>query len=111
MTKSQLIKKLVEKYPRMSVREMQVVINTILDTITEALANNEHVEIRGFGTFSVRNRNPRKARNPKTGSPVQVPQKNTPFFIVGKELRERINASALKVPIKDFDNEDEEETE
>ena len=106
MTKSQLIKRLVEKYPRMSVREMQVVINAVLDTISEALANDEHVEIRGFGTFSVRTRNPRKARNPKTGQPVEVPEKNTPFFVVGKELKERINASAPDVPIIESDDDD-----
>ena len=108
MVKSQLIKRLVEKYPRMSVREMQVVISAILDTITEALANNEHVEIRGFGTFSVRSRNPRKARNPKTGQPVNMPKKNTPFFVVGKELKERINASLSEFPIIDSDDDNDE---
>lgn len=88
---------------------MQVVVNAILDSITNALASGEHVEIRGFGTFSVRERRPRKARNPKTGEAVQVPDKRTPFFIVGKELKERINESAAKVPIQiDEDDEDEE---
>jgi len=85
----------------MSVREMQVVISAILDTITEALANGERVEIRGFGAFSVRSRNPRKARNPKTGQPVDVPKKNTPFFVVGKELKEKINASVSESHIID----------
>ena len=108
MTKSQLIKRLVEKYPRMSVREMQVVINAVLDTISEALANDEHVEIRGFGTFSVRTRNPRKARNPKTGQSVEVPEKNTPFFVVGKELKERVNTSAAGIPIIESDDEDDD---
>ncbi len=72
--------------------ETETIVNTIFDNITEALAQGDKVELRGFGSFRIRQRNSRKGRNPKTGSAVEVPEKRVPFFKVGKRLRELVNA-------------------
>ena len=68
-------------------------VNTIFDSMTEALRRSDRIEIRGFGSFQVKVREAREGRNPKTGEEVQIPAKQTPFFKVGKELKERIDAS------------------
>ena len=65
---------------------------TLFDEITEALARGERVELRGFGAFSVKKRDARTGRNPRTGEAVEVPEKYVPFFKTGKDLRERMNA-------------------
>ena len=82
---------IADKNPHLYHRDVESVVNAILDEITKALASGNRVELRGFGAFSVKNRPSRTARNPKTGEKVQVEEKWVPFFKTGKELRERLN--------------------
>jgi len=91
MTKSQLIERIAEKTEGLTKRQTELVVETIFDSIKDALARGERVEIRGFGNFSLRSRRARRARNPKTGEAVDVPPKKVPYFRVGKELREMLN--------------------
>ncbi len=91
MTKSELVEKLVESNPVLTRREMELVVNTVFDSMTDALKRGEKVEIRGFGSFTIRERGAREARNPKSGEVVSIPAKKTPFFKTGKELRERVD--------------------
>ena len=91
MTKSQLIARLAEMNPHLFQRDVERIVNTIFDEITEALARGDRVELRGFGAFSVKKRDERVGRNPRIGQTVHVPSKFTPFFKTGKELRERLN--------------------
>ncbi|WP_297736342.1 integration host factor subunit beta [uncultured Maricaulis sp.] len=93
MIKSELIDKLAEANPHLYHRDVERVVNTILDGITDALADGDRVELRGFGAFSVRHRPARVGRNPRTGESVAVKEKHVPFFKTGKELRERVDAS------------------
>ncbi|MDD2557811.1 MAG: integration host factor subunit beta [Desulfuromonadaceae bacterium] len=93
MTKSELIEQLAETNAYLSKKESEVVVNTIFDSITTALAEGDRVEIRGFGSFSVRERETRQARNPKSGEIIQIPAKKAPFFKTGKELRQRVDVS------------------
>jgi integration host factor subunit beta len=72
---------------------MEVVVNTIFDSMIDALREGERIEIRGFGSFQVKVREAREGRNPKTGEPVHISAKRTPFFKVGKELKEKVDAS------------------
>ena len=71
-----------------------MIVNTVFDSMSDALERDERIEIRGFGSFEVRTRKPRIGRNPKTGMAVEVGERKVPFFKVGKELRERVNGSA-----------------
>ncbi|HLO25008.1 MAG TPA: integration host factor subunit beta [Geobacteraceae bacterium] len=91
MTKSELVEKLVEANASLSRKESEMVVNLIFDSMSEALKKGEKVEIRGFGSFTIREREAREARNPKSGDVVKIPSKRTPFFKTGKELRERVN--------------------
>jgi len=91
MTKSELVEKLVEANASLSRKESEMVVNLIFDSMCEALKKGEKVEIRGFGSFTIRAREAREARNPKSGDVVKIPAKRTPFFKTGKELRERVN--------------------
>jgi len=91
MKKSVLIEKIAEKVEGLSKKQVEVIVETVFESVKEALAKGGKVEIRGFGNFRLRNRNARKARNPKTGESVSVPPKKVPFFKVGKELREMVN--------------------
>jgi integration host factor subunit beta len=91
MTKSALIEKVAEKVEGLTKKQTEVVVDTVFESIKEALAKGGKVEIRGFGNFKLRSRRARKARNPKTGASVDVPPKKVPYFKVGKELREMIN--------------------
>jgi integration host factor subunit beta len=91
MTKSELIQHLAEMNPHLYQRDVERIVSTIFDEITEALSRGDRVELRGFGAFSVKRRGPRVGRNPRTGAAVQVGEKFIPFFKAGKELRERIN--------------------
>ena len=93
MIKSELIDKLAEANPHLYHRDVERVVNTILDGITDALAEGDRVELRGLGAFSVRRRPARVGRNPRTGESVAVKEKHVPFFKTGKELRERVDAS------------------
>jgi len=91
MTKSELIENLACTNGLLNKKEAELVVNAIFDSISDTLAGGGRVEIRGFGSFSVRERNSREARNPKSGEIVSIPTKKTPFFKTGKELRERVN--------------------
>lgn len=91
MTKSELILKLAEKNPHLYQRDVEKIVTTIFDEITEALARGDRVELRGFGAFSVKRRDARTGRNPRTGESVDVNEKFIPFFKTGKQLRERLN--------------------
>ncbi len=91
MTKSVLIEKIAEKLEGLSKKQTEVIVETIFESVKEALSKGGKVEIRGFGNFRLRSRNARKARNPKTGESVEVPPKKVPYFKVGKELREMVN--------------------
>jgi integration host factor subunit beta len=95
MTRSELIITLANRFPQLVVKDIDVSVKEILDKIGETLAGGHRVEIRGFGTFSLNYRPPRTGRNPKTGAQVAVPAKYTPHFKAGKELRERVDVSAL----------------
>ncbi|WP_207482112.1 integration host factor subunit beta [Arenibaculum pallidiluteum] len=91
MTKSELIQRLSERYPDLYQRDVERIVSTIFDEIGEALARGDRVELRGFGAFSVKRRDARVGRNPRTGASVQVTEKYVPFFKTGKQLRERLN--------------------
>lgn len=91
MNKSDLIETLARNLPNMASRDVEVIVGTIFDSMTESLRRGERIEIRGFGSFEIRVRKPRLGRNPKTGSSVDVGERRVPFFKVGKELRERVN--------------------
>ncbi|MDG5497282.1 MULTISPECIES: integration host factor subunit beta [Azospirillaceae] len=91
MTKSELIQRLAERNPHLYQRDVEKIVTTIFDEITEALARGDRVELRGFGAFSVKKRDARTGRNPRTGESVDVDEKVIPFFKTGKQLRERLN--------------------
>ncbi len=91
MTKSELIKKVSDKLPYLAKKDVQTIVNTIFQNMSDALSRGEGIEIRGFGSFRVKIRRAKDGRNPKTGETVRVPKKRIPFFKVGKELRERVN--------------------
>jgi integration host factor subunit beta len=92
MTKSDLIKRLSEANPHLTQRDIEKIVSTVFDEVTEALSRRDRVELRGFGAFSVREREARVGRNPRTGAEVSVPDKVVPYFKTGKELRERLNS-------------------
>jgi|TARA_B110000483_G_scaffold47672_1_gene59400 integration host factor subunit beta len=91
MTKSELIARLAAQNPSLYHRDIERLVNTIFDTITEALVVGDRVELRGFGAFSLREREGRMGRNPRTGEAVSVNAKRMPFFKMGKGMRERLN--------------------
>lgn len=91
MTKSELIQLLATKNPQVGAADMERVVNTVFEEITSALTSGDRVELRGFGAFSVRQRQARQGRNPRTGQNVFVEAKRTPFFKMGKGLKERLN--------------------
>ncbi len=91
MTKSELIAELATVNPHLTGRDVELIVATIFDEITAALARGERVELRGFGAFTVKRRDARTGRNPRTGEAVKVDEKVVPFFKAGKELRERVN--------------------
>ena len=91
MTKSDLIKKMSENTDSLNVEDLEQTVSTILNLISNSLDNGDRVEIRNFGTFSVRSRDQRISRNPKTGTSVLVEPKNHPYFRASKYLRESLN--------------------
>ncbi|NOR50145.1 MAG: integration host factor subunit beta [Desulfuromonadales bacterium] len=91
MTKSELVEKLSTNADGLNKKDAEVVVNTIFNSIGDALVSGDRVEIRGFGSFSIRERDAREARNPKSGEIVSIPAKKTPFFKTGKELRTRVD--------------------
>ena len=92
MTKSELIAGLAADNPHLRGQDLEIIVATIFDQITGALARGERVELRGFGAFTIKHRDARIGRNPRTGEAVPVDEKSVPFFKAGKELRERVNA-------------------
>jgi integration host factor subunit beta len=95
MTRSELIDCLSERFPRLGAKDADEAVSTLLNTMTEALLKGRRIEIRGFGSFSLNHRLPRVGRNPKSGEQVFVPEKWTPRFKAGKELRERVEGRIL----------------
>ena len=93
MTKSGLIEAVAERTPHISKKDTEIVVNTIFDAMSRALRDGQRIEIRGFGSFQVKVREAREGRNPKTGEPVHISAKRTPFFKVGKELKEMVDAA------------------
>ncbi len=94
MIRSELVAKIAEENPHLTVRDVEAIVSTIFDEITAALASGRRVELRGFGAFSTRARDARTGRNPRTGATVKVDAKRVPYFKPGKELREKLNADA-----------------
>lgn len=94
MTKSELIQRLAERHPDLKQRVFERIVSTIFEEISTALEKGDRVELRGFGAFSVKSRQPRIGRNPRTGETVPVSAKRVPHFKTGKELRERLNRMA-----------------
>ena len=92
MTKSDLVEKLSESLNNLTKKECEVIVDTVFHNMKDALHRGEKIEIRGFGSFTVRTRRAKEGRNPKTGEKVAIPEKRIPFFKVGKELREMVNA-------------------
>ena len=93
MIKSELIQQIAEENPHLYQRDVERIVSVIFEEITSALARGDRVELRGFGAFSVKARDARVGRNPRTGESVPVPAKKVPFFKAGKELRERMNGA------------------
>ncbi len=91
MIKSELIQQIADDNPHLFQRDVERIVSTVFDEITAALSRGDRVELRGFGAFSVKTREARLGRNPRTGESVPVPEKVVPFFKTGKDLRERMN--------------------
>jgi integration host factor subunit beta len=98
MTKSELIEKLAAKQTHLMHKDVELAVKSVLDQISNALARDDRVEIRGFGSFALHHRPARVGRNPKTGEPVQIPPKRVPHFKPGKEMRERVNGLEDEMP-------------
>ncbi len=92
MTKSDLVEKLAEKIEYLTKKDCEAIVETVFENMKEALKKGDKIEIRGFGSFTIRLRKAKEGRNPKTGEKVFIPEKKIPFFKVGKDLREMINS-------------------
>ena len=99
MTKSELIEILAQKQTQLAYKDVELAVKNMLEHMATTLANGERIEIRGFGSFSLHYRPPRVGRNPKTGDSVDLTAKYVPHFKPGKEMRERVNESMIKVEI------------
>jgi integration host factor subunit beta len=91
MIRSELVQKLCHDFPDLTQRDIELVVSSLFDEITQQLARGGRVELRGFGAFSSRQRDARTGRNPRTGETVAVDAKRVPYFKPGKEMRERLN--------------------
>ena len=91
MTKNELIKKTQEKFKTYSQKDIALAVETILDSLVGSMKKNERVEIRGFGTFTIRERKPRVGRNPKSGAEVSLDERRVPFFKTGRDLRLKVD--------------------
>jgi integration host factor subunit beta len=98
MIKSELVLKIAEQNPHLYQRDVENIVNAILDTIADALARGDRVELRGFGAFSIKRRDARTGRNPRTGETVSVSEKVIPVFKTGKEMRVRLNQATAPAP-------------
>ncbi len=94
MIKSELVRRIANINPHLNQRDVEKIVNAILGEITNTMAKGDRVELRGFGTFSVKQRPARTGRNPRTGAHVAVEEKSAPSFKTGKEMRERLNRTA-----------------
>ena len=94
MIRSELIQKIADENPHLYQRDVERIVNTIFDEVTSAMSRGDRVELRGFGAFSVKQRDARVGRNPRTGETVSVEEKHVPFFKTGKLLRDRLNVNA-----------------
>ena len=94
MIRSELIQTIADQNPHLFQRDVERIVNTIVEGITDAMARGERVELRGFGAFSVKKRDARVGRNPRTGEAVDVDAKSVPFFNTGKLLRDRLNGNS-----------------
>ena len=94
MIRSELIQKIADENPHLYQRDVERIVNPIFDEITNAMARGDRVELRGFGAFSVKKRDARVGRNPRTGDAVEVEEKHVPFFKTGKLLRDRLNGKS-----------------
>lgn len=101
MTKSELIQKLADRNPHLLLRDVERIVDTVFNEITDTLASGNRVELRGFGAFSVKNREARIGRNPRTGEQVKVDAKRLPFFKTGKALREALNEEKDDIKVKE----------
>jgi integration host factor subunit beta len=99
MIKSELVQRIAAQNPHLYQRDVENIVNAILNEITAAMARGDRVELRGFGAFSVKHRPARTGRNPRTGAHVSVEQKSVPFFKTGKEMRERLNRTVEPPPV------------
>jgi len=91
MTKSELIEAVASKVTNFSRKDIEVIVDTVFESMTDSLAKEEKVEIRGFGSFKIKHRDGRQGRNPKSGENIFIEPKKVPFFKAGKEIRERVN--------------------
>ena len=91
MTKSELIAKIAYKYPTLYLSDVEKIVFTIINTVSESITSGNRVELRGFGTFGLKSMKARESRNPRTGKAVFVDSKLVPYFRMGKKLKERIN--------------------
>jgi integration host factor subunit beta len=98
MTKAELVEE-VSRVSDLTKKHSEVIVDTVFHSIIEALHRGEKIELRGFGSFRLRKREPRKGRNPKTGDKVDVPPKKVPYFKPGKELKELINKEIEPAPV------------
>lgn len=94
MIRSELIQKISEENPHLFQRDVERIVNTVFEEVIGAMARGDRVELRGFGAFSVKKREARTGRNPRTGDAVSVDEKAVPFFKTGKLLRDRLNGAA-----------------
>ena len=97
MTKAELVEE-VARTTQLTKKHAEIIVNTVFDSIVHSLKDGEKIELRGFGSFRLRKREPRKGRNPKTGDKVDVPPKKVPYFKPGKELKELINKEVAPAP-------------
>ncbi|WP_439109460.1 integration host factor subunit beta [Lentibacter sp.] len=93
MIRSELVQKIAEDNPHLFQRDVERIVNTIFEEIIDAMSRGDRVELRGFGAFSVKKRDARTGRNPRTGEAVEVEEKHVPFFKTGKLLRDRLNGN------------------
>lgn len=108
MVKSELIMQIAAKQSHLSIRDIELSVNYIVDRMSDSLGDGHRIEIRGFGSFSLHYRPSRKAHNPKTGARVFTAAKYTPHFKPGKDLRDRVNSNRVLYPIKHEGQESEE---
>ena len=106
MVKSELIMRIAERLTHLPVKDLELSVNNIIDRMSDTLGNGQRIEIRGFGSFSLHYRPPRKAHNPKTGARVYTAAKYTPHFKPGKDMRDRVNSNRALYPIKYHDDEE-----